>query len=219
MVLMLAGSAAALTGVFATHEPPAVSVLTGPSVPPGSSVTGPGPSATNVPDNAGVGGPLPAPGVPTSVATSVDPTSPTTVGTPPATPAPAVTTAGPAPTVTAPAATTTTATTSAPTTTVAVVGATQITVAVSQGILGCGFQPSSAGAVAGSTVRFRNDTASPLTIVLAPLPGAATTTISLLPGATSGANVLSTPGSYPVTCSSGGDSVVGRMTITVTGGP
>jgi plastocyanin len=225
-VLMLAGSAAALTGVFAAHEPPAVSVLTGPSVPPGSSVTGPGPSTTNVPDNAGVGEPLQAPGVFTSVATSVDPTSPTTVGTATATPAPAATNAGPAttvtaaaPTTTAPAATTTTATTSAPTTTVAVGGATQITVAVSQGILGCGFQPSSVGAVAGSTVRFRNDTASPLTIVVAPLPGAATTTISLLPGATSGANVLSTPGSYPVACSSGGDSVVGRMTITVTGGP
>ncbi len=43
-------------------------------------------------------------------------------------------------------------------------------------------------------------------------------TISLLPGTTSGASLLSATGTYPVTCSPGGDSMVGRMSITVTGG-
>ena len=225
-VFLLAGSAAALTGIFAAHEPAEVSVLTGPSIPPGSSVTAPGSSTTDVPATTVVNEPLPAPGAPASVATSIDPRSPTTAGTATATPAPAPaavlgpapTVAAAAPTTTVQAATTTTATTSAPTTTVAVVPATQITIAVSQGILGCGFQPSSAGAVAGSTVRFRNDTAGPLTIVVAPPSGAAIVTISLLQGATSGASLLSAPGTYQVTCSPGGDSVVGRMTITVTGG-
>jgi plastocyanin len=86
---------------------------------------------------------------------------------------------------------------------------------VTPGILGCGFQPPTAGAVRGSTVRFRNDTAGTITVVITP-PAGPGTTISLDATGTSGGSTLATPGAYAVTCSAGGDSIVGRMTVTVT---
>jgi len=90
----------------------------------------------------------------------------------------------------------------------------QLVVAVTSGPLGCVFQPPTATVPQGSIVRFRNDTGGGITIVF-PSLGAATT-IGLDAGGTSGALPLASAGSYAVTCTPGGDAIVGRMTITVT---
>jgi plastocyanin len=90
----------------------------------------------------------------------------------------------------------------------------QLVIAVTSGPLGCVFQPPAATVRQGSTMRFRNDTGGDIS-VLFPSLGAATK-IGLEAGATSGALPLASAGSYAVTCTPGGDVIVGRMTLTVT---
>jgi len=87
-------------------------------------------------------------------------------------------------------------------------------VAVTEGILGCGFQPAAASVAPGSTVRFRNDTSVPVTVVIGPPAGV---TIVLDSGGTSGITALTTPATYAVSCASAGAGPAGRMTITVAG--
>ncbi len=221
LVLVLAAGAAAATVLFASREPAGVSILTSPTSPsPSSDLTVAPPTASLVTATS-------TPALDTTTVPTVDPTiTPTgpgpVVGTVPAVPRPTTAVTVPSPTViTVPSSVILPVETSVPTTTTTSVAAvvtapppTSLLVAVTSGILGCGFQPSSASLVPGSTVRFRNDTATGISISVA-RPAGANTIVSLEAAGTSSGYVLTTAGSYAITCTTGGDALVGRMTVTV----
>jgi plastocyanin len=199
LLLLLAVTAAAMAGVFTGRGTSGVDIVadqatSSTSPPPTSTSTSVLPTTTLPPPDT-----VPSIGSSAPVLTVVPTTRPATTV--------------PAATTVAVSSTVTTASTSSTTTTVAL--PSSFVVAVTPGILGCGFQPPTAGAVRGSTVRFRNDTAGTITVVITP-PAGPGTTISLDATGTSGGSTLATPGAYAVTCSAGGDSIVGRMTVTVT---
>jgi len=151
--------------------------------------------------------------------TTTAPATTTTAGQATTTaPPPTVTTAAPPPTTAVSVAPTTVTTvpvqTTVSTTTTIVTVPTQLVVGIASGALGCVFQPPAATVRQGSVVRFRNDTPGGITIVF-PNLGAATT-INVNAGATSGPLPVTTPGTFTVTCTPGGDAIVGRMTLTVT---
>lgn len=242
LVLLLAGGAAAMTGWFAGRGPAGVDILTSPAPPspptgvavgdavttnPTEPTSTAEPETTAVPSDAsansapavGPAGPGTAVGTvptvpPPTTAVTVEATTVTTV--PRATTVPVGTTVQP--TTTAAPTTTTeppTTTTVATTTTVTVPPPTSFVVAVASSTLGCAFQPSSASAAAGSTVRFRNDTPAGVSVSIAP-PAGPITTMTLDAGGTSSGYSLAVGGSYAVSCTPGGDVLPGRMTITAT---
>ncbi|MEA2901036.1 MAG: hypothetical protein QOH36_923 [Actinomycetota bacterium] len=200
LALILAGTAAALSGVFGGGRS-GVEVRTRPSAPTSVATTAPQPATTSLPDTTA------APPPPTSVTSApsvpVLTTRPTVAVTPIPVPVPV-----PVPVPTVPEPTlplTTTATTVPP------VPPTDLVAAVFEGPAGCAFQPPSATLAVGSTVSFRNDTDTDVTIVVGD------TTISLESGGTSAPVPLAVPGTIQVTCTmAGGDP--GGMTLTVTAG-
>lgn len=217
LALLVGVAAAATTGWFAEGSPTDLNILTSPASPSLSSDVIVGPSTTS-PEAPFTTAPLEittippvAPAVDSTVAgTAVTSLAPTT---PPTTAAPVATTTA----TTVPVATTVAVTTTVETTTTitTVPPPTQLVVAVTSGTLSCAFQPGSASAVQGSIVRFRNDTTGGIRVSVAP-PAGATTVINMDAGVTSGGYTVASPGSYAITCSPGGDSLVGRMTVTVT---
>ena len=217
LTLLLAGGAAALAGVFGSGEPAGVAIVSGPGVASTSSGAAPvtidsappPPASTVPPESPAPSGPAAVSTVPVTVAPSAPTTIRSTPVTGPASTAPVQTTVA-LDTTTITTATTTTATT----TTTTVRPPTSLVVAVTSGILGCSFQSASASAVAGSTVRFRNDTGGSVNLAFTPPVGDGTT-VSLDAGGSSGALALPSPGSYGVTCTSGAGSTTGRLTITV----
>lgn len=212
LTLFIAAGAAALAGAFGGGDPSGVAIVSGAApTTTGSTQATPAADITVVPSTSE---PIAVSTVPVTDA----PSAPTTIRSAPLVTGPTATVTAPVRTTVAPDTTTiTTATTTTVTTTTTTTprSPTSLIVGVTSGILGCSFQPASASAVAGSTVRFRNDTDGSVTLSFIS-PVADGTTVSLDSGGSSGAFALATPGSYRVTCNSGAGSTTGRLTITVT---
>ncbi len=231
LTLFVAGGAAALAGVFGNGEPTGVAIVSGAPAPSPSNGVAPlatGPTSSPPPlETTAVAPESPSTSEPANPLTvpdtdAVAPAAPTTIRSTPVVTGPATTLTTPVETTVAVDTTvppdTTTITTAAPTTTTTPTTTpppTSFVVAVTSGILGCSFQPASASAVAGSTVRFRNDTSGSVSLSFAS-PVADATTVSLDSGGSAGPFALATPGSYGVTCNSGAGSTIGRLAITVT---
>lgn len=232
LTLFVAGAAAALTAGIGGREQDKVAILTSPAAPVAQGNTAQLTTDSTQPPPAESDPTVPAQTPPATEPPAIEPSAPTTAQaiaptTRAASPRPTTADALPVTTITnqpnettvpvetTVAATTTTATTV--TTTTSLTPPTSFVVGVASGALGCVFQPSSASAVAGSTVRFRNDTGSRVSVSVIP-PAGDTMTIALDAGGSSGGVSLAALGSYPITCDSGRDSAVGRMTITVTNG-
>ncbi len=184
--------AAISAGWFSDSDPTALTIVTSPSRSPSS--------------------------LPTSGANVITTTTATSVALPGATP---TTTPdeilGPEPTdTTVPveiASAEGTTTTASTTTTEPGLTPTQSLVAISDGVLGCTFQPSSLIVGSGSTLRFRNDIVDGVSVSIAGPDG--TTNIELDLGNVSAPYPLDSAGDYTATCSTGGDSDPGHMPITV----